>query len=56
VGQKGEKKPSQPKNGIWAQNQYPPIENFTWRKKIYTFEGKKSENKPKEPKFRFWAL
>jgi hypothetical protein len=37
MGQKGENKPSEPKNEIWGQNQYdrvtcPSIGNFTWIK------------------------
>jgi hypothetical protein len=29
---------------------YPSIGNFTWNKKIYTFEGQKGVNKPSDPK------
>jgi hypothetical protein len=38
--------PSEPKNGIWAEDlygrvTYPSINNFTWRKKKYIFRGLK---------------
>jgi hypothetical protein len=53
-GQKGEKKPSEPINGIWAPKSlgrviHPSIGNFIWSKKMFPFGGQKGENKPSEP-------
>jgi hypothetical protein len=54
-GQKGEIRPPEPNNGIWAQNQYgrviyPSIGNFTRSKKKHSFGGQKGEKRPPEPK------
>jgi hypothetical protein len=54
-GQKGENKPSEPKNGFGAQNQYssvtyPSIGNLTSSKKEYNLGSQKGKNNPSEPK------
>jgi hypothetical protein len=59
-GQKGENKPSGPKNGIWGPKSvgrvtYSSFGNFIRSKKNYTFSGQKSENKPQGQKTEFAA-
>jgi hypothetical protein len=55
-GQKGEKGPPEPKNGIWDPNQYgrvihPSTGNFTWSKKSL-----KTELRPQNIKNKVSAL
>jgi hypothetical protein len=59
-GQKGENKPSEPRNRIWGSKSIWSCisidrEIYIYMKKIHAYRVGKGENKPSEPKNWIWA-